>query len=225
MRNCASEVDPSFSASEAASITAAQTSQWNTAYSWGDHATQGYSTSDTLASLNCVSGQIPLWSGTAWGCGDDQDSDTQLTEGQVDVMVENNGFLAPDPAGNVGIGTANPTAKLTVDGTIESISGGVKFPDGTTQTTAATGVQVPTMMSGQSPTWQNFGAGTRYCRDLTEGGFTDWRLPTREEVISVVQNSVVPNAFGTTEFCTTEITSSRVGKRQSVKPPSVRSRQ
>ncbi len=37
----------------------------------------------------------------------------------------------------VGIGTDTPTSKLTVAGTIESNSGGVKFPDGTVQTTAA----------------------------------------------------------------------------------------
>ena len=40
--------------------------------------------------------------------------------------------------GNVGIGTTQPTSSLTVDGTVESKSGGFKFPDGTTQTTAAT---------------------------------------------------------------------------------------
>jgi LysM repeat protein len=39
--------------------------------------------------------------------------------------------------GNVGIGTTSPGQKLSVAGTIESTSGGVKFPDGTTQTTAA----------------------------------------------------------------------------------------
>ncbi len=44
--------------------------------------------------------------------------------------------------GNVGIGTSNPSQKLDVVGNIkgqiiESTSGGVKFPDGTTQTTAA----------------------------------------------------------------------------------------
>lgn len=38
--------------------------------------------------------------------------------------------------GNVGIGTSAPPSKLTVAGTIESTSGGVKYPDGTTQTTA-----------------------------------------------------------------------------------------
>src|SRR5262249_33489411 len=41
-----------------------------------------------------------------------------------------------DKSGNVGIGTDTPTSKLTVAGTIESLSGGFKFPDGTLQTTA-----------------------------------------------------------------------------------------
>ena len=40
-------------------------------------------------------------------------------------------------AGNVGIGTTAPGQKLSVAGTIESTSGGVKYPDGTTQTTSA----------------------------------------------------------------------------------------
>jgi hypothetical protein len=42
-----------------------------------------------------------------------------------------------DNGSQVGIGTASPGQKLTVAGTIESTSGGFKFPDGTTQTTAA----------------------------------------------------------------------------------------
>ena len=39
--------------------------------------------------------------------------------------------------GNVGIGTVTPSERLSVSGTIESASGGIKFPDGTIQTTAA----------------------------------------------------------------------------------------
>ena len=39
--------------------------------------------------------------------------------------------------GRVGIGNASPASSLTVAGVIESTTGGVKFPDGTTQTTAA----------------------------------------------------------------------------------------
>lgn len=46
---------------------------------------------------------------------------------------------SPILSGNVGIGTSTATSPLTVNGVIESQSGGIKFPDGTTQTTAATG--------------------------------------------------------------------------------------
>ena len=42
-----------------------------------------------------------------------------------------------DASGNVGVGTA-PSYKLDVAGTINSSTGGYRFPDGTTQTTAAT---------------------------------------------------------------------------------------
>ena len=41
-----------------------------------------------------------------------------------------------DKFGNVGIGTTTPTSLLTVEGMIETTLGGIKFPDGTVQTTA-----------------------------------------------------------------------------------------
>jgi hypothetical protein len=49
------------------------------------------------------------------------------------------GALYVNSSGNVGIGTAGPGQKLSVAGTIESTSGGFKFPDGSVQTKAATG--------------------------------------------------------------------------------------
>ncbi|HEU4388933.1 MAG TPA: hypothetical protein VFV34_14125 [Blastocatellia bacterium] len=44
--------------------------------------------------------------------------------------------ITEDKSGNVGVGTTLPASKLTVAGVIESLSGGIKFPDGTVQTTA-----------------------------------------------------------------------------------------
>jgi hypothetical protein len=46
--------------------------------------------------------------------------------------------LVINDAGNVGIGTNSPTAKLHVGGTAGT--DGIRFPDGTLQTTAAAGV-------------------------------------------------------------------------------------
>lgn len=47
-------------------------------------------------------------------------------------------------SGNVGIGTTTPTEKLTVDGTIQSTSGGFKFPDGTVQSSAVSSLRKET---------------------------------------------------------------------------------
>jgi hypothetical protein len=53
--------------------------------------------------------------------------------------VIGNSTIFEDKFGMVGIGTDTPTSRLTVAGTIQSLSGGFRFPDGTVQTTSATG--------------------------------------------------------------------------------------
>lgn len=47
-----------------------------------------------------------------------------------------NSVIAEDASGRVGIGTTTPGSKLTVAGTIETTSGGIKFPNGSVQTVA-----------------------------------------------------------------------------------------
>jgi hypothetical protein len=68
--------------------------------------------------------------------------------------------------GNVGIGTTSPTAPLTVNGQIYSQSGGIKFPDGTIQTTAATsgggGTGTVTAANVSSGAFGSGGAGGNY---------------------------------------------------------------
>ena len=66
-----------------------------------------------------TAGQIPKWLGT---------DGSSFTIG--DSIITETKF------GLVGIGTAAPTSKLTVQGMIETKFGGLKFPDGTVQTTA-----------------------------------------------------------------------------------------
>jgi hypothetical protein len=59
-----------------------------------------------------------------------------------DFYIEDNGtaFFTATHGGKIGIGTTSPGQKLSVGGIIESTSGGIKFPDGTTQITAADNV-------------------------------------------------------------------------------------
>ena len=70
-----------------------------------------------------TAGQMTKWTGVdgsnTYGVGD-----SNITE---------------DKSGKVGIGTRTPTSLFTVRGVIESTLGGIKFPDGTTQTTSTAG--------------------------------------------------------------------------------------
>jgi len=66
---------------------------------------------------------------------------------------------------SVGIGTAATTSPLTVAGTIESITGGFMFPDGSVQTTAATG--------GGDSLWQTYGTEIYYDADNVGVGVDD----------------------------------------------------
>ena len=73
---------------------------------------------------------------------------SDIGSGGSDFIIESNanlslaagtivGFKMDSVTQNVGVGVAPNTSKLAVAGVIESTTGGVKFPNGTTQTTAA----------------------------------------------------------------------------------------
>ena len=70
--------------------------------------------------------------------------------GNVELIWDNDGTNVFRESGNVGIGTTTPGQKLSVAGTIESTTGGVKFPDGTTQTTAGGGSAAETLTDAGS---------------------------------------------------------------------------
>ncbi len=91
-------------------------------------------------------------------------------------------------AGNVGIGTISPTAKLDVAGQIRSSTGGFKFPDGTVQTTAA-------VSGGGTITGVTAGAG------LTGGGTSGNVTLTNDDrgsSQSIFKN--IANGAGATQF-------------------------
>ncbi len=72
--------------------------------------------------------------------------------------------------GDAGIGTTNPGQKLTVAGTIESTTGGFKFPDATIQTTAGTGGAC--VVSGNDIVCSGIPANTAGTFQITKNGVT-----------------------------------------------------
>ena len=89
--------------------------------------------------------------------------------------------LFVDNAGNVGIGTATPAQKLSVAGTIQSTTGGFMFPNGTVQTTAATGGAGFWSSSGTNifnNNTGNVGIGT-----MTPGGRVDIQASDNSNVL------------------------------------------
>ncbi len=96
-----------------------------------------------------------------------------------------NPHLTVSNSGNVGIGTVSPGYKLEVAGTIFSSTGGYRFPDGTTQITAAAG--------GGSSKWDTATGGINY-----SGGLVGIGTTTPSQKLDVVGNIALPNTAGST---------------------------
>ena len=106
-------------------------------------------------------------------------NNTELLLGTLSIPSGNYGIYDSSGyqnylAGNVGIGTTAPANPLSVNGVIQSLTGGFQFPDGTTQTTAASAAgsdiksvkeQVFTSSGTYTPS-----AGMAYCSVRLIGG-------------------------------------------------------
>lgn len=54
--------------------------------------------------------------------------------------------------------------------------------------TPCTDAETDLIWSGKSPEKMHWADAVNYCKDLNEGGFNDWRLPSRDVLRSLVQN-------------------------------------
>jgi pectin methylesterase-like acyl-CoA thioesterase len=78
------ETDPIFTSSVAFDITSTDKNNWDSAFSWNNHALSGYLVSSDLDWGNLTG--IPA------GFADNVDNNTQLDESQVDAFVANNNY-------------------------------------------------------------------------------------------------------------------------------------
>jgi hypothetical protein len=125
-------VGNSNTASGSGALALNTTGFWNTAV--------GQDAGVTAMSANAnTSGSNNTFIGFSAGPG----TSTQLTNataiGANALVSASNSMVLGDGTIKVGIGTTAPGQKLSVAGIIESTTGGVKFPDGTVQTTAGAG--------------------------------------------------------------------------------------
>lgn len=70
--------------------------------------------SDTMNDLNCANGEVAKWNGITWVCAADDNTDTQLSEAQVDGYVANGplNLDAGTTLGGASISTGPHTASL-----------------------------------------------------------------------------------------------------------------
>ncbi|MCX6278854.1 MAG: DUF1566 domain-containing protein [Bacteroidetes bacterium] len=142
------ESDPIFGESIAAGITSEFTNNWNSAYANRiTLATGTFPLTLTIAN-NQLTGSIAV--ANSFASGYLTSTDWNAFYNKVSSQWTTTGSNISFNSGNVGIGTTAPGQKFSVAGTIQTTSGGVKFPDGTLQTTAANNIHT---------IGENFGGG------------------------------------------------------------------
>ena len=104
----------------------------------------GIGTTAPQRTLHIVNGGICMEQETlppglfGWQVAPGGSGDNSFLGFHEDTLPNHDGIwrMVINKGGNVGIGTTSPGSRLTVSGMIESTSGGIKFPDGTLQSTA-----------------------------------------------------------------------------------------
>ena len=145
------ETDPVFSASDAASITSGSISNWNTAYGWGDHSTEGYLTTETdpVFSASDAAGidatDISNWN-TAYGWGNHASAGYALSSHNHTLDSLSNVVITGTPSDGQAIVWDTATSKW-VNETVSG--GGASYPD----QTGNNGKFLQT--NGASVSWQN----------------------------------------------------------------------
>lgn len=105
------------------------------------------------------------------------------------------------PQGRMGIGNTEPGSTLTVSGVIETTTGGLKFPDGTVQTTAGSSRNIPVVTvntSSYTVTQNDYYIGVRNTGNVTislPSGTPGRTLVVKDESGQRTGNiSIVPSA-------------------------------
>lgn len=109
------------------------------------------------------------------------------------------------PEGRMGVGNASPGSTLTVNGVIETTSGGIKFPDGSVQTSAgATRILPVTVTSSNSyvMSGDDYYVGVRNSGNVTitlPGGVTGKVVIIKDEIGQRTESIVIQPASGNIE--------------------------
>ena len=134
------ETDPVFGAHVASDITSTDIGQWDAAYAWGNHATQGYLQSIAAQSINALNDvainsstlandQVIKWNGTSWVNGTGSGGGTTINElndvGDVSISSVASGQVLKYDGNNwVNSADAGGIALSDLSVTTNSASGG-----------------------------------------------------------------------------------------------------